>query len=122
MIAEHRFASLDALRGVCAVCVALLHYVILLPNHFVGIHFFTHTWLFVDFFFVLSGFVISHAYFQRLDNTNELASFLIKRIGRLWPLHKAILGYFFFINGMKYAWEHRHSRSRRLHSNICNIK
>ena len=45
---------------------------------------------FVDFFFVLSGFVISHAYRQLLQNGGGW-SFLTKRVGRLWPLHLVTL-------------------------------
>ena len=48
-------------------------------------------YVFVDFFFVLSGFVIAHAYGDRLAGGAELRDFLVRRIGRLWPLHLATL-------------------------------
>ena len=47
--------------------------------------------MFVDFFFVLSGFVITHADGERLTSISELGRFVVRRIGRLWPLHVAIL-------------------------------
>jgi peptidoglycan/LPS O-acetylase OafA/YrhL len=53
-----------------------------------------HSGLFVDFFFVLSGFVISHAYGRRLGTVSDLRSFVIRRFGRLWPLHLAVLAAF----------------------------
>lgn len=64
-------------------------------------HFDTNGWIhnsqlmqnggrFVDFFFVLSGFVIAHAYRERLEQ-GETWTFLWRRIGRLWPLHMATL-------------------------------
>jgi peptidoglycan/LPS O-acetylase OafA/YrhL len=49
------------------------------------------SWLFVDFFFVLSGFVIAHAYAGKLSTRRDLFAFVIRRFGRLWPLHFALL-------------------------------
>ena len=48
---------------------------------------------FVDFFFVLSGFVIAHSSTTRLTAEPGPAtrSFLIRRIARLWPLHVFVL-------------------------------
>jgi peptidoglycan/LPS O-acetylase OafA/YrhL len=84
-----RFRSLDAWRGVCALCVAVLHL------NTTGI-FATgartyHASRLVDFFFVLSGFVIAHAYRDSLAR-GQVGTFLLRRVGRLWPLHIAILG------------------------------
>ena len=45
----------------------------------------------VDFFFVLSGFVIFASYHERLAQGFSTARFMLLRIGRLWPLHVAIL-------------------------------
>lgn len=59
------------------------------------------SWLFVDFFFVLSGFVISHAYGHRLGTGREIANFAIRRFGRLWPLHVAVLSMFVVLETMK---------------------
>ena len=54
-----------------------------------------HGYRFVDFFFVLSGFVIAHAYRNRLQaGGRAVRSFLIRRVGRLWPLHVVMLGVF----------------------------
>ena len=88
-----RLEALDAWRGICATLVALEHLTIqsvLHENRL--IHF---GYRFVDFFFVLSGFVIAHAYGQRLrEAPSEIWSFLHRRIGRLWPLHATILAAF----------------------------
>jgi peptidoglycan/LPS O-acetylase OafA/YrhL len=51
-------------------------------------------WLFVDFFFVLSGFVITHAYLDELAGGGSLRRFALQRAGRLWPLHAAALALF----------------------------
>jgi peptidoglycan/LPS O-acetylase OafA/YrhL len=86
------FRALDAWRGVCALFVAVFH----LPAawHFEYAPLIRGSYLFVDFFFVLSGFVIAYNYFSRLADApskGETISFVIRRFGRLWPLHFAIL-------------------------------
>lgn len=53
-----------------------------------------HGYLFVDYFFVLSGFVIAHAYAQRLKTPRDAGRFMVRRLGRVWPLHVLILGCF----------------------------
>lgn len=85
-----RFDVLDALRGVCAILVVLFHfnsngYIARLPIVQNG-------WMFVDYFFVLSGFVISHSYRERLgDGTISISRFMGLRMGRIYPLHIAVL-------------------------------
>lgn len=56
--------------------------------------------MFVDFFFVLSGFVICYSY-QRIDTIAALKLFLTKRIRRLYPLHLLMLLIFLAIEGVK---------------------
>lgn len=88
-----RFEALDAWRGLAALAVSLVHLTtesVLHRNAVVG-----NGTRFVDFFFVLSGFVIAHAYRERLQTgAAEVWMFLTRRIGRLWPLHIATLAAF----------------------------
>ena len=44
-----------------------------------------NSWVFVEFFFVLSGFIISHRY-SFINNKNSFIQFIKKRIARLYPL------------------------------------
>lgn len=44
-------------------------------------------YLAVDLFFLLSGFVISHAYGQKLSEQWSVVRFMTVRLIRLWPLH-----------------------------------
>lgn len=88
---KDRFRALDSLRGICAIGVAIVHFPAIAISH-------VNDWppvrnfpLFVDFFFVLSGFVISYAYWDRLRNWTELRIFALRRFARLWPLHIATL-------------------------------
>ncbi|MEO8702134.1 MAG: acyltransferase, partial [Kofleriaceae bacterium] len=85
-----RFEALDAWRGICALIVAVEH--LSITNVLHANEFVRHGARFVDFFFVLSGFVIAHAYRERLARgVAEARRFLWRRVGRLWPLHIAIL-------------------------------
>ncbi len=87
--ANTRYAVLDSWRGICALLVALFHLPaagLLSTNGFVR-----GSYLFVDFFFVLSGFVIAHAYGDRLRNGQSLRRFMVTRFGRLFPLHAFML-------------------------------
>jgi len=85
-----RFDVLDALRGVCAVIVVLYHFK---SNGYISnLMLVRNGWLFVDYFFVLSGFVIAHSYGERLrEKTVSVARFMALRIGRIYPLHIAVL-------------------------------
>jgi peptidoglycan/LPS O-acetylase OafA/YrhL len=78
----NHFLALDGLRGLVAVLVMLHHYFLfngmkfLLPRGYLG----------VDFFFVLSGFVIAHAYEDKLKQKGFLATFCLQRAIRLAPM------------------------------------
>jgi peptidoglycan/LPS O-acetylase OafA/YrhL len=43
--------------------------------------------LFVDLFFVISGYVIAHIYHDRMNSLSGYGTFLQRRVGRLVPLH-----------------------------------
>jgi peptidoglycan/LPS O-acetylase OafA/YrhL len=107
-----RFVVLDSWRGICALLVAIhnLNFGPWLPQA----TFVAHSSLFVDFFFVLSGFVISHAYWGRLCQAPDAAKFMLRRIGRLWPLHVAVLAALVALLLMKFA------AAALLHSNFDN--
>jgi peptidoglycan/LPS O-acetylase OafA/YrhL len=50
-----------------------------------------HAYLFVDFFFVLSGFVLGAAYAERLSHGFSIWEFMVLRFGRVYPLHLFML-------------------------------
>lgn len=58
------FAGLESLRGVAAVCVILYHVTWLNPVYEFGLV--RNASVMVDFFFVLSGFVIAHAHGRKM--------------------------------------------------------
>lgn len=80
-MATRRFGTLDGLRGAAAAIV--------LTGHLSGpFHpFTTHGYLAVDFFFLMSGFVVAGAYEDKLKAGWGVANFLRARLARLWPLY-----------------------------------
>ena len=90
--AATRFECVDALRGICALLVAMLHCETY--SHVQGLRFFNNAYLFVDFFFVLSGFVIASNYAEKLRDGYGLGRFALLRFGRVYPLYFATLSAF----------------------------
>ncbi|TPL72258.1 acyltransferase [Mesorhizobium sp. B2-3-15] len=91
-IAGDRFRVLDSWRGICALLVALFHFPTastVSQSSFIG-----SSYLFVDFFFVLSGFVIASSYADRLGRTQEVCRFALVRFGRIYPLHLVMIAAF----------------------------
>jgi peptidoglycan/LPS O-acetylase OafA/YrhL len=78
-----RFEALDAFRGLCALSVVIFH------MHFIGsiteLDFFRGSAIFVEFFFVLSGFVLTHGYGFKASLNFKV--FMKARFFRLYPLH-----------------------------------
>lgn len=89
---QARFEALDSLRGIAAIMVVLFHAQIV--SNLRGLEIVRSGELLVDFFFVLSGFVIAHAYLSRISDGRSFGEFLFLRFGRLYPLHLFMLGLF----------------------------
>lgn len=87
-----RYVALDSWRGIAATMLAIFH--LQVASHIYFVPLMRNSYLFVDYFFVLSGFVISHAYTGRINNRTELKYFMIRRFGRLYPLHLVTLSVF----------------------------
>lgn len=82
---KKHFLILDALRGVAAIVVVLFH---VLEVYSGGDHikqFINHGYLAVDFFFMLSGYVMAHAYDDRW-NKMTIKDFFKRRLIRLHPM------------------------------------
>jgi peptidoglycan/LPS O-acetylase OafA/YrhL len=74
--------ALNTIRGVAALAVAVFH----APMIFGVTTTLPHAYLAVDLFFVLSGFVMVHAYEERLIGGLSFGRFLQLRLARLYPL------------------------------------
>ncbi len=75
------YLALDGLRGVAAILVVAFHVGLTWNQPIVR-----GAYLAVDFFFILSGFVIAAAYDERLREGMTSAAFIVRRLIRLWPL------------------------------------
>jgi peptidoglycan/LPS O-acetylase OafA/YrhL len=78
-----RFEALDAFRGLCALSVVVFH--MRMVGSITELDFFRGSAIFVEFFFVLSGFVLAHGYGFK-ENLN-FKIFMKARFFRLYPLH-----------------------------------
>lgn len=97
------FRNLEALRGICALIVVLYHieYESPITLNFVV----RHGWIFVDFFFVLSGFVIVLVHMRAATGAAAARRFLIRRFFRLYPLHLAMMAAVGAMIAVRYAMD-----------------
>ncbi|SDI15525.1 acyltransferase family protein [Pseudomonas panipatensis] len=87
VVSRERIETLTSLRFFAALAIVILHSKgLLLPADFLkdvplnaG----------VSFFFVLSGFILSHVYSQK--GVNDFYGFITSRVARVWPAHLAAL-------------------------------
>src|SRR3954467_3388549 len=89
---RRQFVALDFIRFTTAFCVLLFHYEIFarrgVPDEeriFRGFE------AGVDFFFILSGFVIAHSSADAVGTIGNYARFLQRRLARIYPLHALTL-------------------------------
>lgn len=94
---KNELVSLTALRGLAVLWVVIYHYKVFLRDYSINFSVFTKIvevgYLGVDFFFILSGFIISYVYGEVLSKPNkeEILRFLGFRFARIYPLHLAVL-------------------------------
>lgn len=116
---------LDGLRGVAALMVIWYH--VFEGYAFAGgttIDTFNHGYSAVDFFFILSGFVIGYAYDDRWDKNFTMKDFIKRRLIRLHPMviMGAVVGAItFYIQG-SVQWDGTHiGISMVMLSLLCTI-
>lgn len=93
--AKHQKLNLlQVFRGIAAVMVILAHCDLIFNQNFQK-DFFGKIFNFggsgVDFFFVLSGFIILYIHQSDIGNRSKLKSFFIKRVTRIYPIYWVVL-------------------------------
>ena len=86
--------SLTPLRGLAALWVMVFHIDVSLFYRDMGAlvsrdatGLISHGYLWVDFFFLLSGFIMAHVFGERLANGGKVSDYLWARLARIYPLH-----------------------------------
>lgn len=105
---KRHFVMLDGLRGTAALVVVCFHImeVLCISAGKEYVEGFNHGYLAVDFFFILSGFVIGYAYDDRVGKTMSTGSFIKRRLIRLHPMIAAgaVIGAVSFIIQGRTSW------------------
>ena len=96
--AQGRLESLDLLRGIAATAVLVYH-----SENFLGVQLLPRSYLAVDLFFVLSGFVIAHNYDRRLAQGMTTADFMVQRLIRLYPCYALAFAFTFALGAFRMA-------------------
>jgi peptidoglycan/LPS O-acetylase OafA/YrhL len=78
----HRYDVLDGMRGLAAIWVMIAH-----ASLFGAAPLLKNAYIAVDFFFILSGFVLAYSYGGRRNM--GLGSFMMRRLIRLYPMYLA---------------------------------
>ena len=123
---KERFEVLDIFRGIFSSLVVFFHLSTFSDTPIINNNFVYNSDLFVDFFFVLSGFVITYSY-QLIKSNRELGHFYQKRFFRLYPLHIIMFLLFVVIELPKhfvYGYVHVNkivNESNNLASAISNV-
>ncbi|OUL18201.1 acyltransferase [Nostoc sp. 106C] len=94
--------SLTSLRGIAALVVVIHHfsyYALPKTGSTLSIYsdFFRNGYLWVDFFFILSGFIMTHVYigdFSAKVSLDKYRSYLFSRFARIYPIHVFTLSLF----------------------------
>jgi peptidoglycan/LPS O-acetylase OafA/YrhL len=96
---DRTLGSLQVCRGVAAVMVVLFHFV-------GGVFLFAHSA--IDFFFVLSGFIMLYVHHAQAGRAGAVRPFLVARVVRIFPLYWLVLAativYYLYEPAV---WEHR---------------
>lgn len=112
-------ASLDLCRGLAAISVLLFHTGFLFRSE--GSTLVPRAYLCVDFFFLLSGYVVASSYDKKLAVDMTFLDFAGVRLARLWPLIalSTLLGFLF--QGLRIARDGQLDVISALISLILNV-
>lgn len=110
--------SVQVMRGIAAIAVVFFHTdIILAQPQYGGNEVYgavaMRGWLGVNFFFVLSGFIILYSHAQDAGHPDRVGRYLWRRFTRVYPLYWVMLSAFlaaaaFDIGHAEIRWEARH--------------
>jgi exopolysaccharide production protein ExoZ len=91
--------TIQLMRGCAAIAVVALHVDVICSQKRYGSNdsfyeFGAMGWLGVNFFFVLSGFIILNAHYNDIGKPNKIGRYLYQRVTRLYPIYWVVLSFF----------------------------
>ncbi len=94
--------ALTSLRYFAAIWVVAFHYLEYMPTqHWIKSTFAADGLLAVDFFFILSGFILAHTYAKSVvSGVFRYYPFLVKRLARIYPAHIVMLVAFIALSSL----------------------
>jgi peptidoglycan/LPS O-acetylase OafA/YrhL len=117
--------SLTSLRFFAAFWVLSLHYMKYMSNGLGELTgFFEYGKLGVEFFFILSGFILTHVYLARLETGRfEAGDFVRRRLARLYPIHFVtfLLALGYWLAGRSFGLRFRVPEAYSLDSILPNL-
>ena len=96
VIKRQRYEQLDGIKGVICFFIIFVHYYNRTPGNAFPIHWLPDMlvekgWMFVEFFFIISGFLFASAYKDRIAAA-PFGSYVLARLKRLYPSTLLIAG------------------------------
>jgi peptidoglycan/LPS O-acetylase OafA/YrhL len=107
---KNRIPALDGIRGLALLLVVFYHVIVFGRVHAVSlperlIEFLAiQSWIGVDLFFVLSGFLITGILLQTRDTEHYYRNFIMRRVLRIFPLYYLFIVLFFLILPVLFPW------------------
>jgi peptidoglycan/LPS O-acetylase OafA/YrhL len=81
--------AINGWRGPGALAIAFAHLVVY--SNFIDASRISAIATLVDFFFVLSGILIAQTYGTKIGSGGDALNYMVRRFGRIWPVHAALL-------------------------------
>ena len=79
--------GINGLRGICAIIIALFHFELYFP--FGKIKVFSSGYIAVEFFFLLSGFLICKSFFEK--NSQDIPNVIASKVKKMYPAYNNII-------------------------------
>ena len=107
---KNRIPALDGIRGLALLLVVFYHVVVFgrvpavsLPERLIeGIS--KQSWIGVDLFFVLSGFLITGVLLRARGTEHYYRNFIMRRVLRIFPLYYLFIAVFFLVLPVLFPW------------------
>ena len=96
-----RFEALDGWRGLTAVLVVLFHIYVL--HSLFMLEWLRYMAPILEFFFIVSGFVMALGFGDKVTDTKSFIGYLVRRGGRIWPMHLAMLALLLLIPLLRFV-------------------